>query len=192
MEGDAPLLAAPLLAEAFAADPLMRHAFAPAEPAPASLAALFAPPLAACAAGGAVRVEGAGAAAWLPAGGLSPLAAVAAGFWRLPLRLPLRVLWRLARHERGCARALAPLAQPGAAAYLWLFGVRPGARGQGVGRALLDAACAAMSGRFARCLLKTENPGSAAFYARCGFRPRGTLTPPSGLSVWLFERQLRA
>jgi GNAT superfamily N-acetyltransferase len=178
------------LAEAFVADPLMRHAFAPAEPAPAALAALFAPPLAACAAAGAVRVEGAGAAAWLPAGGLSPLAALAAGFWTLPLRLPLRALWRLARHERGCARALASLAASGGAAYLWLFGVRPAAHGQGIGRALLDAACAAMAGRFARCLLKTENPGSAAFYARCGFAPRGTITAPGGLSVWLFERRL--
>jgi len=184
--------AAALLAEAFAADPLMRHAFAPAEPAPAALAALFAPLLAACAARGGVHVEGEAAAAWLPAEGFPPLAALAAGLWKLPLALPARALWRLARHERGCARALAPLAASGAAAYLWLFGVRPAARGRGAGRALLEAACAAMAGRFARCLVKTENPGSAAFYARCGFATRGTLAGPGGLGVWLFERRLGA
>lgn len=184
--------AAPLLAEAFAADPLMRHAFAPLEPAHRALAALFAPPLAVCAARGGVQLEGEAAAAWLPAGGLSPLAVLAAGFWTLPLSLPARALLRLARHERGCARALAAPAASGAAAYLWLFGVRPAARGKGAGRALLEAACAAMAGRFARCLLKTENPGSAAFYARCGFAPCGSITPPSGLRVWLFERRLGA
>jgi ribosomal protein S18 acetylase RimI-like enzyme len=182
-----------LLAEAFASDPLMRHGFgiAGAEVPPAPLARLFAPPLAACAALGAVHGNADAAAAWLPAESWPPAPSLAArfGFLALPLGVPLAALWRLARHERACRAALRPAAA--GSGYLWLFGVRPEGRGRGVGGALLEAACAAMAARFRRCVLKTENIESLAFYRRRGFTLRDSFVAASGLTVWVLERPLR-
>lgn len=180
------------LAEAFAPDPLLRHAFGTgAAPVPARLVArLFAPLVGACARAGGVVAAAQGAAAWLPAERWPPGPGLAlrAGFLGLAARLPPAALWRLARHEGGC---LGPLreAAPGAA-YLVLIGVLPGARGRGLGRALLEGALAAMAGRFRRCLLKTECAESLAFYLRCGFAPRARLQPRGGLPVWVLERPL--
>jgi len=58
-------------------------------------------------------------------------------------------------------------------AYLTSFYVRPAARNQGVGSALLDAALRACAGRGSDAVFLWPTPRSRALYARHGFTERG-------------------
>ncbi|MDB5413306.1 MAG: N-acetyltransferase [Rubritepida sp.] len=182
-----------ILGEAFAADPLMTHAFG-ADAAAAGIARLLAPAVAACRRHGGVLAEDGAAAAWLP-GALVPLpwgAWLRAGFGGLALALPLATLLRLQRHEATCEAAIRARFGPDRFGYLWLLGVVPAARGHGVGRRIVTSVLGAMAGKLDLCVLKTENPSSARFYAQLGFAVHDRFrVPASGLEVQVLARTLR-
>jgi GNAT superfamily N-acetyltransferase len=86
--------------------------------------------------------------------------------------LPRAATTRLNRYGRE-ARALAPTTPHH---YLAMIGVRPGAQGTGLGSALLDAVAhlAEADPRSTGVGLDTENAANLRFYARHGYEPRGS------------------
>jgi ribosomal protein S18 acetylase RimI-like enzyme len=121
-----------------------------------------------------------GAALWFPPGGfaLSPLhrlrqlptLAAVSGLRRLPSRL--RGLLRLVDDHPDEPHY-----------YLEAIGTVAGARGRGVGSALLDAGLARCDRDRAPAFLHTSNPAAVPFYQRRGFRERKPLVLPGDLVV---------
>lgn len=74
--------------------------------------------------------------------------------------------------------------------YLSILGVDPQARGQGIGRQLLERSLARADRMGVDTFLETFNPLSLAFYARLGFRPAAELHEPvTGSVYWLLIRK---
>lgn len=75
--------------------------------------------------------------------------------------------------------------------YVWALGVEPDRRGQGVGGALLEAACARCAASDGLCALETEAPENVRFYERHAFCVIRTETiEPLGVHVWILARHL--
>lgn len=75
--------------------------------------------------------------------------------------------------------------------YVWALGVEPDRQGQGVGGALLEAACARCAASDGLCALETEVPEYVRFYERHAFRVIRTQTlEPLGVRVWILARYL--
>jgi GNAT superfamily N-acetyltransferase len=71
--------------------------------------------------------------------------------------------------------------------------VLPGRIGDGVGTALLEAACAAAAGRGARTLGVASDPGAEGFYLRRGARRIGEVpSRPAGRRLPLLRLDLAA
>ena len=64
-------------------------------------------------------------------------------------------------------------------AYLFSIGVRPHARGTGLGRRLIAPVLEACDRQGVRAYLENSNPANAGFYASCGFKPLGEPIHPT-------------
>ncbi|QXQ05873.1 GNAT family N-acetyltransferase [Sphingosinicellaceae bacterium] len=64
--------------------------------------------------------------------------------------------------------------------YLFAVGVAPGARGQGLGQALLAPVLAECDATGTDCYLENSNPRNTSFYAGQGFVPGPTFIPAPG------------
>jgi GNAT superfamily N-acetyltransferase len=124
--------------------------------------------------------EGVGAALWLPSGTAPDKAALAD--WLQATVPPARraaILAGLAQQA-----ALRPLAVHWNLAWL---GVRPEARGRGVGAHLLARGLARADAHAMPCYVEATGPRAAAFFARAGFVPLGTVAArgyPPVVAMW--------
>lgn len=115
---------------------------------------------------------------------------VQCGYVRLLLAHPL-VTRRLLSHEAQAGARVHPFLKPGVA-YLHTIGIEPSLKGQGLGSRLLRSALEQIGTGFDRCVLRTEQPKNVAFYLKNGFKiVDESITPASGLRVWVFENDLR-
>jgi ribosomal protein S18 acetylase RimI-like enzyme len=74
---------------------------------------------------------------------------------------------------------------------VWALGVEPDRQRQGVGGALLEAACARCAASGGLCALETEVPENVRFYEGHGFRVIRTETiEPIGVRAWILARYL--
>jgi ribosomal protein S18 acetylase RimI-like enzyme len=185
--------AARSLARAFQDDPLQIYVF----PDPAERAMLspahFAPLLRyGMMFGEVLTTEGKplGAAVWLPPEGweVTPERAAAAGFDDLP-----NIIGEEASERFFSALgAIDPYHHrdvPPAHWYVMVVGVAPEARGQGLGRALLEPIMNRADAAGLPCYLETAQPDNVAFYEYLGFKKMVEIVEPqSGLKLWTFRR----
>jgi len=181
------------LARAFQDDPLQAYVF----PDPETRAALspthFAPLLRyGLLFGEVLTTEGgpSGAAIWLPPDGweVTPERAAMAGLDELP-----KVLGdEAAERFFSALGAIDPYHHrdvPAAHWYVMVVGVSPEARGQGLGRALLQPMMDRADTAGLPCYLETAQPDNVAFYEHLGFRRVVEVVEPgSGLRLWTFRR----
>lgn len=180
-----------LLCTAFVDDPLIAAVAPDATLRRALTRFLFAEIVAACLAKRRVLVVAhedtvAGAAVWSPlhsgGDGARPRGPVPAEIAEIAgqLRLPAQ----LARRELGACAA--------PSAYLWLLGVDPAARGEGLGASLVrHVAARAQAEEFASLTLHTEHPRNRGYYLGLGFAEHATLEPPLvPTPIWCFARSL--
>jgi ribosomal protein S18 acetylase RimI-like enzyme len=184
--------AAVILAQAFAADPMMSYVFPAPEERTRRLVPLFAASEThATRSGGRVLSTGLAAAVWVPLGRLkmSLRDVLLGGMLALPFRVGVGAFRRQDRHEAEAEHLLAAVAPP-RSAYLWSIGTLPSARGTGQGHAMMNLALETMN-RFHHAVLKTENEQNLAFYSRCGFEvlARHVVTS-SGLPLWILARPI--
>lgn len=72
--------------------------------------------------------------------------------------------------------------------YTMVVGVDPSAKGQGLGRALLQPVLDKASASGHPCYLETAQPENVSFYQHLGFRVVRDMTEPtSGLHLWTFR-----
>ena len=111
------------------------------------------------------------------------------GGFPTPLRLGWAAFQRLSELQRYLGEAHARHA-PDPHYYLYLLGVDPLARGQGLGRALLEPLLARADAEGRPCYLETQNPQNVAVYGSVGFRvvSEGAV-PGRGLTVWALRRE---
>ncbi len=77
--------------------------------------------------------------------------------------------------------------------YLMVVGVSPDARGQGLGRALLEPIMNRADASGLPCYLETAQPDNVAFYEHLGFEKVVEMVEPkSGLQLWTFRRAANA
>jgi ribosomal protein S18 acetylase RimI-like enzyme len=70
-----------------------------------------------------------------------------------------------------------------------VVGVSPEARGQGLGRALLEPIMNRADAAGLPCYLETAQPDNVAFYEYLGFKKVVEIVEPqSGLQLWTFRR----
>jgi ribosomal protein S18 acetylase RimI-like enzyme len=73
--------------------------------------------------------------------------------------------------------------------YVMVVGVSPEARGQGLGRALLEPIMNRADATGLPCYLETAQPDNVAFYEYLGFKKVVEIVEPqSGLQLWTFRR----
>lgn len=185
--------AAESLARAFHDDPLQSYVFPDAAERAARSLAHFAPLLRyGMLFGEVLTTEGKplGAAVWLPpeTWEVTPERAAAAGFDDLP-----NVLGEEAANRFFSALgAIDPYHHrdvPPAHWYLMVVGVAPEARGQGLGRALLEPIMNRADASGLPCYLETAQPDNVEFYEYLGFKKiMEVVEPQSGLQLWTFRR----
>jgi ribosomal protein S18 acetylase RimI-like enzyme len=131
-----------------------------------------------------------GAAVWLPPDGweITPERAAEAGFDDLP-----NVLGEEATNRFfSVLGSLDPYHHrdvPPAHWYVMIVGVSPEARGQGLGRALLEPIMNRADASGLPCYLETAQPDNVAFYEYLGFKKIVEMVEPqSGLRLWTFRR----
>jgi ribosomal protein S18 acetylase RimI-like enzyme len=170
-----------VLTAAFADDPLARWLL-PGHPAGAAADIVFGPVVETSAACGelAVSADGTAAAVWLPRMAEPPVPDVAL----LPdvlARLRTFLLLSGARHPAGQAHL-----------YLVFLGVVPGARGRGLGGALLRERLVRADAEDMPAYLEASSPRSRALYERHGFRTTGDpIHLPDGPPLWPMWRAAR-
>ena len=190
-----PKAAAETLGAAFARDPFMSQVFPDSASRAQKLAKLFLPTLRCGLRYGGVEVnpEGKAALTWL-SGENFPLRLaqiVRSGLIWTPLKIGFSATQRLEEHEAVCDRELQKRA-PAGFAYLWIVGVHPEARGQGLGRQIIQLALDSMRDRgHTACLLRTDTEKNVSFYKHLGFKLLHEDTvSDSQLPYWLFSQEL--
>lgn len=112
------------------------------------------------------------------------------GLVALPLQIGLSAFGRLIRDGIDRDAALDELAD-NQTAYLWTLGVSARHRGLGLGRRVVDATCRAVAAHgFQTIVLNTENIDNVAIYQALGFTLVRQFMRRSGLSCYLFRRDL--
>lgn len=185
--------AAAALARAFQDDPLQAHVFPDPEERRARSPAHFEPLLRyGMLFGETLTTEGEplGAAVWLPpsAWQVTPERAAMAGLDQLPKALgdeaAERFFSALAMIEPYHHRDV-----PASHWYLMVVGVSPEAKGQGLGRALIQPITDRADAEGLPCYLETAQSDNVAFYEHLGFqRVVDVVEPQSGLRLWTFRR----
>jgi ribosomal protein S18 acetylase RimI-like enzyme len=185
--------AAESLARAFHNDPLQTYVFPDEAERAARSPAHFAPLLRyGMLFGEVLTTEGlpSGAAVWLPpeTWEITPERASAAGLDDLPDVLGEEA----ANRFFSVLGAIDPYHHrdvPPAHWYVMVVGVAPEARGQGLGRALLEPIMNRADESRLPCYLETAQPDNVAFYERLGFKKVvEVVEPESGLRLWTFRR----
>jgi ribosomal protein S18 acetylase RimI-like enzyme len=131
-----------------------------------------------------------GAAVWLPpeTWQVTPERASAAGFDDLPNILGEEAAERFF----SVLEAIDPYHHqdvPPEHWYVMVVGVSPEARGQGLGRALLEPIMNRADAAGLPCYLETAQPDNVAFYEYLGFKKVVEIVEPrSGLQLWTFRR----
>lgn len=165
-----------VLGDAFADDPVSRWTLGT----PAAIAATFGAlgrhvylPRGACTLAG-----DAGAAMWLRPGGSKTIPVVATA----ALAIQLLRLSGAARIGRGLAVDAAMRDRRPTTPHFYLFavGLRPDARGQGLGRALIGEMTVEADARGLPCWLENSNPRNETLYRGLGFEPVETFAPAPG------------
>lgn len=185
--------AAAALARAFQDDPLQAYVFPDPAERTARSPAHFEPLLRyGLLFGEVLTTEGEplGAAVWLPpdAWEVTPERAAAAGLDELP-----KVLGDEAAERFFSALAMIEPCHhrdvPSSHWYLMVVGVSPEAKGQGLGRALIQPITDRADAAGLPCYLETAQPDNVAFYEHLGFqRVVDVVEPQSGLRLWTFRR----
>jgi len=185
--------AAESLARAFHKDPLQVYVFPDAAERSARSPAHFAPLLRyGMLFGEVLTTQGKplGAAVWLPpeTWEVTPERAAAAGLDDLP-----NVLGEAAAERffsvLGATDPYHHRDVPPAHWYLMVVGVSPEARGQGLGRALLEPVMNRADASGLPCYLETAQPDNVEFYEYIGFKKIvEVVEPQSGLRMWTFRR----
>ena len=76
--------------------------------------------------------------------------------------------------------------------YLWVLGVDPSARGQGIGGRLLEPVLSRADADGAPCYLETQSEWNVAFYERRGFSVISIeVMDDLGLKIWIMVREPR-
>jgi ribosomal protein S18 acetylase RimI-like enzyme len=185
--------AAESLARAFHNDPLQTYVFPDENERAARSPAHFAPLLRyGMLFGEVLTTEGQplGAAVWLPpeTWEVTPERAAAAGLDALPDVLGEEA----ANRFFSVLGAIDPYHHrdvPAAHWYVMVVGVAPEARGQGLGRALLEPIMNRADASGLPCYLETAQPDNVAFYEYLGFKKIvEEVEPQSGLTMWTFRR----
>jgi GNAT superfamily N-acetyltransferase len=143
--------------------------------------------------GGYLHEPGVGAVLWRDAAAahLGPLAVITSGMWTVALVAPPAVWQRLSAHEDAAMARVARFLGADSV-YLGMLGVDPSVAGQGNGIRLLHRALEAQRGRWATCVLRTEQPRNVPFYLRNGFELVDEhVVAASGLRMWVFSRSLQ-
>jgi ribosomal protein S18 acetylase RimI-like enzyme len=185
--------AAESLARAFYNDPLQKYVFPDAAERAAKSPAHFAPLLKYGMLFGEVLTTSGkplGAAVWLPpeTWEVTPERAAAAGLDDLPNILGEEAAQRffsaLEAVEPFHHRDVSP-----AHWYVMVVGVSPEARGQGLGRTLLEPIMNRADAEGLPCYLETAQPDNVSFYEHLGFKKiQEVVEPQSGLRLWTFRR----
>ncbi len=185
--------AAESLARAFRDDPLQAYVFPNATERAARSPAHFAPLLRyGMLFGEVLTTQGRplGAAVWLPpeTWEVTPERAAAAGLDDLPNVLGEEAAERFFS-VLGTTDPYHHRDVPTAHWYLMVVGVSPEARGQGLGRALLEPIMNRADSSRLPCYLETAQPDNVAFYEYLGFKKVVEMVEPqSGLRLWTFRR----
>ncbi|MEM1254520.1 MAG: N-acetyltransferase [Cyanobacteria bacterium P01_H01_bin.21] len=185
--------AAKVLAAAFAQDIFMAYLFPDPVARENNLAKLFQPVVRCSLLYGGVQLasNNNGALAWMP-GTQLPLnlsQLFHSGLIWAPLTIGMSAFKRLQDHDGFCEHVLLSKAPQGFA-YLWIVGVHPKAKGQGLGKRMIQAALNDMhSHGYGTCLLRTDNENNVPLYQHLGFELIYTGTAPkSGLQYWLLSQ----
>ena len=134
-------------------------------------------------------VDRAAVACWLPPGRewLTWFGLIRSGSLALDWRLGWRGTLRLERLEQVFDR-LRAADSTGPHWYVYLLGVRPARKGQGLARALLRPGFDAADRDRVRCYLETQNEVNVGIYRRLGFEVAGEAEPTPGLRSWTMRR----
>ena len=185
--------AAKVLAAAFGQDTFMTYLFPEAATRENNLAKLFQPVVRCSLLYGGVQLapNNHGVLAWMP-GTRLPLnlsQLFRSGLIWSPLTIGMSAFKRLQDHDGFCEHVLLSKA-PQKFAYLWVVGVHPKAKGQGLGKRMIQTALNDMhSHGYDICLLRTDNKNNVPLYQHLGFELIYTDTAPnSGLQYWLLSQ----
>lgn len=192
LTADQQKIAANVLGAAFAQDIFMTYLFPNATTRESNLVKLFLPVIRSAILYGSVQLTSEhGVLIWLPGDALP---------FNLSQLIKSRLIWtpvaigfaafnRLQAHDGFCEHVLLSKA-PKQFAYLWLVGVHPQAKGQGVGKRMIQSALRDMHHRgYSTCLLRTDNEQNVPLYQHLGFELIHTdIAPKSGLQYWLLSQ----
>ncbi|MEL6332633.1 MAG: GNAT family N-acetyltransferase [Cyanobacteria bacterium J06626_26] len=186
--------AASVLGTAFAQDVFMSYLFPDAATREENLVKLFRPVIRCATLYGSVQIasENRGVLAWIP-GNVLPFNLFQLVRSRLiwtPLNVGFQAFSRLQNHDGFCEHVLLSKA-PKDFAYLWLVGIHPRAKGQGVGKQLILSALSDMhSHGYSTCWLRTDNEKNVGLYQHLGFELiYQDIAPKSGLRYWILSQE---